>query len=352
MTAGSAATKRGDEPPMTSRETDVGPEGAAHVSRHVPVMVGQVVRGLRPRPGARLLDATVGLGGHAAALLDAAPGAQLLGLDRDAVALEIAAQRLDRFAERVRLRAGSFAELGEALAAEGWDGADALLLDLGVSSLQLDTAARGFSFRLAGPLDMRMDPHAEVTAADVVNGWDEDALASAIAELGEEPRARAVARAIVRGRPLETTAQLADVIARVVGSGRPGLHPATRTFQAIRIVVNDELGALDRFLADAWQHLRPGGRLAILAYHSLEDRRVKDAFRRWGASCLCPPGLPVCACGWTAKVRVLTSRPLRPTAEEIAANPRARSARLRIVERVGPASDPTGSRASTRSEER
>ena len=352
MTAGSAATKRGDEPPMTSRETDVGPEGAAHVSRHVPVMVGQVVRGLRPRPGARLLDATVGLGGHAAALLDAAPEAQLLGLDRDVIALEIAAQRLDRFAERVRLRAGSFAELGEALAAEGWDGADAVLLDLGVSSLQLDTAARGFSFRLAGPLDMRMDPHAEVTAAAVVNGWDEHALASVIAELGEEPRARAVARAIVRGRPLETTAQLADVIARVVGSGRPGLHPATRTFQAIRIVVNDELGALDRFLADAWRHLRPGGRLAILAYHSLEDRRVKDAFRRWGASCLCPPGLPVCACGWTAKVRVLTSRPLRPTAEEIAANPRARSARLRIVERVGAASDPTGSRASTRSEER
>jgi 16S rRNA (cytosine1402-N4)-methyltransferase len=353
VTAGSAATKRGDEPPMTSRETDVGPEGAAHVSMHVPVMVGQVVRGLRPRPGARLVDATVGLAGHAAALLDAAPDARLLGLDRDPAALAVAADRLERFAGRARLRAGSFDELAAVLADEGWDGADAVLLDLGVSSLQLDTAARGFSFRHAGPLDMRMDPHGARTAAEVVNGWDERALASAIAELGEEPRARAVARAIVRARPLESTDQLADVVAHAVGSTRPGLHPATRTFQAIRIVVNDELGALDRFLADAWQRLRPGGRLAILAYHSLEDRRVKAAFRRWAATCVCPPGLPVCTCGWTAKVRLLTARPLRPEAEEIAANPRARSARLRIVERVGASgSDPSRARTRARSEER
>src|SRR5262245_11344893 len=319
---------------MTKRETDFGPEGAAHVSVHVPVMVGQVVRGLRPRPGARLVDATVGLGGHAEALLDAAPGARLLGLDRDPAALAVAAGRLGRFADRIHLRPGSFAEVAAALADEGWDGADAVLLDLGVSSLQLDTPARGFSFRQAGPLDMRMDPASELTAATVVNTWDERALTSAIAELGEEPRARAVARAIVRARPLESTGHLADVVARAVGGGRPGLHPATRTFQAIRIVVNDELGVLERFLANGWQRLRPGGRLAILAYHSLEDRRVKEAFRRWAASCLCPPGLPVCTCGWTATVRVLTARPLRPTAEEIAANPRARSARLRIVERI------------------
>lgn len=356
MTAGNAATRRGDEPPMTKRETDFGPEGAAHVSVHVPVMVAQVVRGLRPRPGARLVDATVGLGGHAAALLDAAPGARLLGLDRDPAALAIAAARLARFADRVRLRAGSFAELAAALAEEGWDaadGVDGVLLDLGVSSLQLDTAARGFSFRLAGPLDMRMDPAGELAAAAVVNTWDERALASAIAELGEEPRARAVARAIVRARPLESTGRLADVVARAVGGGRPGIHPATRTFQAIRIVVNDELGALERFLAHGWQTLRPGGRLAILAYHSLEDRRVKEAFRRWAASCLCPPGLPVCTCGWTPTVRVLTARPLRPTEEEIAANPRARSARLRVVERLGAsASDPTRARTSTRSEAR
>jgi 16S rRNA (cytosine1402-N4)-methyltransferase len=335
VTAGSAAALRGDEPPMTSDETDTGPEGAAHVWVHVPVMVGRVVRGLRPRPGARLVDATVGLGGHAAALLEAAPGSRLLGIDRDAQALGLAADRLARFGDRVRLRSGSYADLAAALSAEGWDGADAILLDLGVSSLQMDEAARGFSFRQAGPLDMRMDQAAELTAATVVNTWDERALADAIAGLGEERRARGVARAIVRARPLASTAALAETVARAVGRTRPGLHPATRTFQAIRILVNDELGALERFLAEGWSLLRPGGRLAILAYHSLEDRRVKDAVRRWAASCHCPPGLPRCVCGWTATVRILTPRPLAPAPEEVATNPRARSARLRVVERLG-----------------
>jgi 16S rRNA (cytosine1402-N4)-methyltransferase len=316
---------------MTSRETDTGPVGAAHVA----VMVGQVVRGLRPRPGARLVDATVGLGGHAAAMLAAAPDTSLLGIDRDPHALDVARQRLAGFGDRVRLRAGSFAALAAPLAVEGWDGVDALLLDLGVSSLQLDTAERGFSFRQAGPLDMRMDPEGELTAATIVNTWDEDALADAVAELGEEPRARAVARAIVRARPLESTAALAAVVAGAAGRGRGRLHPATRTFQALRIVVNDELGALDDFLADGWSLLRPGGRLAVLAYHSLEDRRVKEALRRWAASCVCPPGLPQCTCGWSAKVRLVTTRPLRPEDDEVARNPRARSARLRIAERLG-----------------
>jgi len=334
VTAGGAAVRRGDEPPMPDDETDTGPGGVAHVSGHVPVMVGQVVWGLRPRPGARLVDATVGLGGHAAALLESAPEATLLGVDRDPHALVIAGERLAPFAARVRLRRGSFAELRSLLDAEGWEAADAILLDLGVSSLQLDVAERGFGFRQAGPLDMRMDPTVEPSAAVIVNTWDAAALADAIARLGEEPRARAVARAIVRARPLDSTAALAEVVARAVGRGKPGLHPATRTFQAIRILVNDELGALDRFLADGWTLLRPGGRLAILAYHSLEDRRVKVAFRRWAASCLCPPGLPQCGCGWSAKARVLTARPLRPTDEEIARNPRARSARLRIIERL------------------
>jgi 16S rRNA (cytosine1402-N4)-methyltransferase len=317
-----------------TRETDIGPEGAARVSVHVPVMVGQVVRGLRPRPGARLVDATVGLGGHAAALLEAAPDTRLLGIDRDPAALQAAAERLRPFGDRLRLRRGSFDEIGSLLADERWDGADGMLLDLGVSSLQLDTASRGFSFRQAGPLDMRMDPGAALTAEAVVNTWDEQELAAALSELGEEPRARAVARAIVRARPLASTLVLADVVAQVLGRGRQGLHPATRTFQAIRILVNDELGALERFLADGWTLLRPGGRLAILAYHSLEDRRVKEAFRRLAATCLCPPGLPRCICGWHARVRQVTTRPLRPEAEEVAANPRARSARLRIVERL------------------
>lgn len=339
MTAGSAAAWRGDEPSMTNDdETDIGPAGVAHVSGHVSVMVGQVVRGLRPRPGARLVDATVGLGGHAAALLDAAPDATVLGIDRDPDALARAAARLAGFGDRVRLRRGTFDRLELPMSAEGWDAADGILLDLGVSSLQLDTPARGFAFRHAGPLDMRMDPDAAVTADEVVNTWSEEELAAVIAEFGEEPRARAVARAIARARPLAGTDALADVVAAAVGRPKPGLHPATRTFQAIRIVVNDELGALDRFLDDAWTLLRPAGRLAVLAYHSLEDRRVKDAFRRWAARCLCPPALPRCGCGWSRKVHILTARPVRPTAEEIATNPRARSARLRVVERLGEAS--------------
>jgi 16S rRNA (cytosine1402-N4)-methyltransferase len=320
---------------MTEDETGIGPEGAAHVSVHVPVMVGQVVRGLRPRPGARLVDGTLGLGGHAAALLASAAGSELLGVDRDPQAVAAATERLAAFGARVRLRVGSFADLADILADRGWDAADAILLDLGVSSLQLDQPARGFSFRHPGPLDMRMDPSAELSAATVVNTWRERALADAIATLGEEPRARAVARAIVRARPFASTDALAATVARAVGRTKPGLHPATRTFQAIRILVNDELGALDRFLARGWALLRPGGRLAVLAYHSLEDRRVKDAFRRWAASCHCPPGLPRCVCGWTATVRVLTPRPDVPASDEVTANPRARSARLRIVERLG-----------------
>jgi len=286
-------------PPMKTR-TDIGPGGAAHVA----VLVGEVVEWLRPRPGACLVDATVGLGGHAAALLAAAPGARLLGLDRDRAALARAA------------------------------GADAVLLDLGVSSLQLDDPARGFSFRVDAPLDMRMDAGSDPSAAEIVNQWSERELARILAAFGEEPRARALARAIARARPLRTTGELARVIGGVLGRGRPGLHPATRSFQAIRMAVNDELGELERFLADGYRVLRPRGRLAVLAYHSLEDRRVKDAFRRWAADCLCPPRTPRCVCGWSAKVRLLTRRPLRPSAREVARNPRARSARLRIVERL------------------
>ena len=311
-------------------QTDTGPVGAAHV----PVMVGEVVAWLRPRPGARLVDATVGLGGHAAALLAAAADTVLLGLDRDPAALAHARARLAPWGARVRLRHASFADLPAVLADEGWPPADAVLLDLGLGSFQLDAPERGFAFRADGPLDMRMDPAAPLDAATIVNTWPERELARVIAAYGEEPRARAIARAIVRARPLASTAALARVVVDVLGPGRGGRHPATRTFQAIRIAVNDELGALDRFLACGWSVLAPGGRLAVLAYHSLEDRRVKEAFRRWAASCLCPPGVPRCRCGWSAKVRRLTRRPLRPDADEVARNPRARSARLRVVERL------------------
>jgi 16S rRNA (cytosine1402-N4)-methyltransferase len=301
---------------------------------HVPVMVAEVVEWLRPRPGARLVDATVGAGGHAAALLAAAPGAELLGLDRDPAALERAAHRLHEHAGRLHLRQASFAELTRVLAALGWDAVDAVLLDLGIGSFQLDDPARGFSFRTEGPLDMRLDPAAPLTAAEIVNTWSEGAIARLLAEYGEEPRARRVARAIVRARPLRTTGELARAVAAALGRRHGGIHPATRSFQAIRIAVNAELAALDRFLADGYVVLRPGGRLAVLAYHSLEDRRVKDAFRRWAASCLCPPLTVRCGCGWTPKVRLLTRRPLRPGPAELARNPRARSARLRVVERL------------------
>jgi len=310
-------------------ETDTGPVGAAHV----PVMVAEVVEWLRPRPGACLVDACVGPGGHAAALLARAPGATLLGVDRDPEALALAEARLP--AERVVLRHAHFADLRTLIAEVGWDGADAVLLDLGMSSYQLDDPARGFGFRADGPLDMRMDRGATLDAATVVNTWPERDLARILAEYGEEPRARAIARALVRHRPLATTGELARVVGGVLGPGRRGHHPATRTFQAIRMAVNDELDGLGRFLADGYAVLRPGGRIAVLAYHSLEDRHVKTAFRRWAATCLCPPRVMTCACGWDAKVRLLTRRPLRPGAAEIARNPRARSARLRVAERLG-----------------
>jgi 16S rRNA (cytosine1402-N4)-methyltransferase len=309
----------------------IGPVGVVHV----PVLVGDVVEWLRPRPDARLVDATVGLGGHAAALLDAAPHAELLGVDRDPAALARAAERLAPYGTRVALRQVPFSELPAVLAAHGWDAADAILLDLGVSSLQLDDAARGMSFRADAPLDMRMDPSLPRSAADLVNQTSERELADLLFHYGEERRSRAVARAVVRARPIATTRALAEVVTRVLGAGRPGHHPATRTFQALRIAVNDELGELDRFLAEAWRLLRPGGRLAVIAYHSLEDRRVKDAFRRWAARCICPPSAPVCTCGWRARARVLTRRPIVPSAAEVARNPRSRSARLRVAERLG-----------------
>jgi 16S rRNA (cytosine1402-N4)-methyltransferase len=320
---------RGDGPPMASDGTDIGPVGAAHV----PVLEGSVVGGLRPRPGARLVDATIGLGGHAEALLAAAPDTVLLGIDRDPAALDVARRRLAPFGKRVRLCQGSFADMPAHLQAMGWDAADAILVDLGVSSMQLDDAARGFSFRSAGPLDMRMGPAAARTAAELVNEADERDLARILREYGEEPRARAIARAVVRARPLTSTLELADVVRRVVGRSKPGHHPATRTFQALRIAVNGELEALDALLADGWRHLRPDGRLAILAYHSLEDRRVKTAFRRWASSCICPPHVVRCVCGWRPTVELVTTRALRATDDEIARNPRSRSARLRIVVR-------------------
>ncbi len=307
---------------------------------HIPVLLDAVLDGLqvRARPAGYFVDGTLGAGGHAAAVLDAAPGAHLLGLDRDPAALALARERLARFGDRVTLRHASYTQMGALVPAWlAWraPGVDGILLDLGVSSMQIDTPERGFAFMLDGPLDMRFDPAGGgLTAADIVNTWDADAIADVLYRYGEERNSRRIARAIVAARPIESTRQLADVIAAAQRGPRQNIHPATRAFQALRIAVNDELAALERALPDAIGLLRPGGRLAVISFHSLEDRIVKQAFKREASDCICPPRQPVCTCDHVARVRVVTRKPVMAGQAEQDANPRSRSARLRIVERV------------------
>lgn len=303
--------------------------------RHVPVLCTEVVAALAPAAPGLLVDATVGLGGHAAALLGAAPDFVLLGLDRDPRALELAAGRLAPYADRVRLYRRPFDQLAAALDEAGLGAPVAVLADLGCSSLQLDDPARGFSFAADGPLDMRMGADGP-TAAELVNTLDEGELMDILRRYGEEPRARAVARAIGRARreaPITTTGQLSRLVRAVVRHGGR-IDPATRTFQALRIAVNDELGQIERFVEPAVRALAPGGRLAVISFHSLEDRIVKHTLRRLEGRCVCPPGLPECRCRPEALVRSLTRGVVTPTAAEVDANPRARSARLRVAERL------------------
>ena len=304
---------------------------------HLPVLRDRVIAWLRPAAPGLLVDATVGLGGHAAALLEAEPRFRLLGIDRDPEALAAASQRLQAYHCRVLLVESPFDRLSEILSERHLPPPTAILADLGASSMQLDAAHRGFSFQKDGPLDMRMGA-TETTAADLVNTAGEAELVRIISSYGEERRARAVARAIVRARratPFTTTGELVRVIERAVPrSPRHGIHPATRTFQALRIAVNDELGQLERFLEPGLRGLAPGGRMAVIAFHSLEDRIVKHTFRRLEGHCVCPPDLPECRCHPERVVRILTRRPERADAAEVAANPRARSARLRVAERL------------------
>ncbi len=302
--------------------------------------------GLRVRPGGRYIDATVGAGGHAAGMLEAAaPDGRLLALDRDRGALEVARARLAPFGARVTLVHRSFAQLAEVAREHGFVPADGVLADLGLSSLQLEAAGRGFSFLADGPLDMRFDQEAEgPSAAELVNELPLAELARLLRLYGEEPQAQRIAEAIVRARPVRSTRHLAEVVAdalggrgspgRPRGAGRGRIHPATRTFQALRIAVNDELGALEAFLPQAVRVLAPGGRLAVISFHSLEDRVVKRFLQREGRNCICPPELPVCRCDHRATLRILTRTPIRPGEEEVRANPRARSARLRVAERL------------------
>lgn len=300
---------------------------------HIPVLLQGVLSFLRVRPGGIYIDGTVGGGGHAAAILAAsAPDGRLLGLDRDPAALEVARERLAPYGDRAILRRGSFADLIHL--AEDFIPADGVLLDLGLSSLQLADPARGFSFSQDGPLDMRFDPSEETTAADLINTLSARELTDLLYRYGEEKQARRIAEAIVAARPIHRTVELAALIERTVGR-RERIHPATRTFQALRIAVNRELEALEAVLPQALEALRPGGRLVVISFHSLEDRIVKQFFHREARDCICPPEIPVCVCGHRARVRVLTPKPVRPDPAEVTANPRARSARLRAAESVG-----------------
>jgi 16S rRNA (cytosine1402-N4)-methyltransferase len=261
-------------------------------------------------------------------------------LDVDPQAITLARQKLAEFGERATLVRASYVTLGEQLAMRSWPRVDGILLDLGMSSMQVDAPERGFSFLVDVPLDMRFDPDNPVRAADLVNGLSEGELADLIFRYGEERRARQVARAILEARPLETTQQLARVVTMAVRAGgkaraRQAIHPATRTFQALRIAVNRELDAVEAVLPQAVLALAPAGRLAVIAFHSLEDRIVKQFFRRESQDCICPPRQPVCTCGHKASVQEITRRPITPQPAEIEANPRSRSARLRVVEKVG-----------------
>jgi len=304
---------------------------------HVPVMCEQVLTLLTPTSPGLFVDVTVGLGGHASALLQAAPGLRLIGLDRDPQAIRRAGQRLQSFADRVHLFTLLFSDFTQALDQLGEREACAILADLGCSSLQLDTPERGFSFMSEGPLDMRMGC-VEKTAADIVNLAEPEELMRILWEYGEERYARDITRAITRRRrrrSFATTSDLSSLIYEVVGSRHSQrIHPATRTFQALRIAVNDELGQLERFLEPAVTSLRPGGRLCVISFHSLEDRIVKHTLRRLTGECSCPRGLPQCVCKPRRLVKELTRRPLRATPAEVQRNPRARSARLRAAERL------------------
>jgi 16S rRNA (cytosine1402-N4)-methyltransferase len=302
---------------------------------HRTVMCAEVVAALAPVPAGTVLDATLGGGGHAEAILQARPDVAILGIDRDPTALAAASSRLAPFADRLSVHRGRFDDLREAMQANEVTELSGAVFDLGVSSPQFDHADRGFSYRHDAPLDMRMDPHDPWSAADIVNGYDEDRLAEILRRHADERWARRIARAIVAARPIDTTVHLATVVAEAIPAParRRGGHPAKRTFQALRIEVNRELEVLPKALDDAIAVLVPGGRIAVLAYHSGEDRLVKQRFRAGvTGGCTCPDDLP-CACG-AVRTLTLVKAPSRPSADEVAANPRAASARLRVAERL------------------
>ncbi len=318
--------------------TDTPGNGPAALPLHRPVLLDETMARLAVRSGGAYLDGTLGEGGHAQRLLElSAPDGVTLGIDRDPRTLDIARQRLHQYGGRLIAAHGSYSDMAQIAAGHGIAAVDGILLDLGFSSRQVDRPGYGFSFQTDEPLDMRYDTVGP-SAADLVNSADAEELADLIYRYGEERRNRAVARSIVANRPIHTTGRLAEVVARAVGGvgskGRRGRHPATRTFQALRIAVNRELEHLEKGLDAAAGLLSPGGRLAVISYHSLEDRIVKRWLDATAATCVCPPELPVCVCAHEPTLRLLGRRAVRPTASETAANPRSRSARLRSAMRL------------------
>lgn len=308
---------------------------------HRPVLLAETLRAMQPKPGGIYVDGTLGAGGHAAAILDACgPTGRLLGLDRDAQALALATANLAGFDQaRLRLTQASFDEIGQCLSAWGVAACDGILLDLGVSSMQLDQGQRGFSFMHDGPLDMRMGQSGP-GAAELVADSDQNRLTAIFRDLGEEPLARRYAQAVIEARrqgPIVSTGRLAAVIEASTPAAvrrKSKIHPATRVFQALRLAVNDELGRLERFLAGAPAWLNPGGVLAVISYHSLEDRRVKRSLRAAANPCTCPPDLPRCVCGRRPLFDLPSHKAITPSAVEVAQNPRSRSARLRVAVRT------------------
>ena len=301
---------------------------------HRPVLYQETIEYLAPISPGSYLDCTAGAGGHSEGLLQASsPDGKLVALDIDPLAIELTRERLKPFGDRVIVIHGSYLDSAKILQRIGWGTVDGILMDLGVSSMQLDQQERGFSFRHNAPLDMRFDPTRGQSAAEMVNTLSEKDLADIIWKYGEERFSRRIARKIVENRPLETTFQLADVVRSSIGGGNSKIDPATRTFQAIRIAVNDELRTVEEAIPDLITLLNPGGRLAVISFHSLEDRLVKQAFKQESVDCICPPEQVICTCGHVASVKILTPRPITASEGERNKNPRARSAKLRVVEK-------------------
>ncbi len=300
---------------------------------HVPVLLNGTIEGLQVQGGRYFIDCTVGSGGHAAAILERIlPGGKLLGIDADSEAIRIAEARFSDYGEVVSLVNDNFVNLKAICSKYKFYPVDGILLDLGVSSQQLDTAQRGFSFQREAPLDMRFDSRQGLTAADIINTFPEQELAHIIKEYGEERHSRRIAQHVVQSRPITSTVQLAQVVEQALGRKRARIHPATRTFMAFRIAVNRELDNLKVALEQTINLLRFRGRLVVISYHSLEDRIVKEFMRREASSCLCPPGTIVCRCGHVPSLKLISRKVIRPTSLEIESNPRSRSAKMRIAE--------------------